>query len=212
LEIGCGTGFLAEQINGRLIDADWLMTDLSSTMIERARRRFAGVRGFRFGFVNGDSPELPGEVGFDLVCSSLAAQWFEDLPCAIARQFKLLRKNGRLMMTTLALGTLKDWRDAHEAEGCKPGSPDYPSLAALQSMKPDGARCTIQIRSFTEAHRSAAEFMRSLRKIGANTPRSAHTPLSPATLRAVSRRFEAAGATARYEVALLNFTRLAGAG
>jgi malonyl-CoA O-methyltransferase len=51
------------------------------------------------------------------------------------------------------------------------------------------------------AHTSAREFLRSVKGIGAGTPRAGHRPLTPRELRAVMGRFEAKGSVASYIVA-----------
>ncbi|GAA3258539.1 hypothetical protein GCM10020258_19760 [Sphingomonas yabuuchiae] len=45
--------------------------------------------------------------------------------------------------------------------------------------------------------------MRALRAIGAGTPREGHHPIPPGAMRRIARRFEAGGAVAAYEVALI---------
>ena len=54
-----------------------------------------------------------------------------------------------------------------------------------------------------QRHESAADFMRALRAIGAGTPREGHHPIPPGAMRRIARRFEASGAVAAYEVALI---------
>ena len=74
LEIGCGTGLLTRELARRLGPADWMLTDISPAMLEIARlgpRRKAA----RYAALDGEHPDaLPG--GYDLICSSLAVQWF----------------------------------------------------------------------------------------------------------------------------------------
>lgn len=202
LEIGCGTGFLADALGGRLNAADWLMTDIAPAMVERARARFGKGAGYRFAVMDGDAP-APGE-RFDLVCSSLAAQWFADLPRAVSRQRALLAPGGYLALATLAEGSLAEWRAAHRACGVVAGTPDYPSTYALRTLGGEVAELWLE-----ERHGDGAGFLRGLRAIGADSPRDRHRPLGAATMRAVLRGFEEAGAVARYHVAICTFGPLA---
>ncbi len=201
LEIGCGTGFLGRALGDRLAAADWLMTDLAPAMVERARVRFGSDGAYRFAVLDGAAPALDG--CFDLICSSLAAQWFDDLPQAIRRQRALLAPGGRLAFTTLAAGSFDAWREAHLACGLLAGTRDYPSIATLRAL---GAE-TVEAAWLEERHADGAGFLRALRAIGAGTPRPGHRPLTPGELRAVLRRFEASGAVARYHVATCVFGR-----
>ena len=197
LEIGCGTGFLGQALADRLSDADWLATDIAPAMLERARARLADRRAFRFAVIDGEAPVIDDR--FDLICANLAFQWFADLPGALARLRGLLAPGGMLAFTTLAEGSFAEWRSAHAAAGREPGTRDYPALPALQAMLPGG---TVEPITLTERHATAAAFLRALKAIGAGVARPDHRPLSPVALRAVMRRFEEAGAIARYEVAL----------
>lgn len=192
LEVGCGTGLLGAALIDRLPAAHWLLTDLSPAMVERTRRRFAGRPQVHVEVMNGEHPTVAGP--FDLVCSSLAAQWFGDLPTAIARLRALLAPGGTLIFTTLAAGSFEEWRQAHgdRASGVR----DYPDKRELAALGLD-----VRIDAYPARHGDAREFLRSLKAIGAGTPRPGHRPLSPAELRKVMERFDRAGATATYVVA-----------
>jgi SAM-dependent methyltransferase len=136
LEVGCGTGLVAAALP-RLPDrADWLMTDVSAAMVRRARQRFQGRAGFRFAILDAENPQFETEEGpFDLVCSSLAAQWFEDLPQALERLLRLLKPGGHLLVSTLAEGSLVEWRAAHATLGLEAGTPAYPDPKAFGAMQ-----------------------------------------------------------------------------
>jgi len=207
LEIGCGTGFLAAALEGDLGDADWLMTDIAPAMVERSRARFGQDGRYRFAVLDGENPVLPaGEPPFDLVCASLAVQWFEDLRTGLERLFRLLRPGGHLVFSTLADGTFAEWRAAHAGIEAA-GTHVYPDAAALGGLRLDGTAGQVEIEHHVERYPDGAAFLRALRAIGASTPRPGHRPLSPAAMRAVMGRFEASGARSSYCVALCRFTR-----
>ncbi len=194
LEVGCGTGFLTAAVLPRLERPDWLMTDIAPAMLARGLAANPGARGR---VMDGEHPDLPGEPPFDLIVSSLAVQWFADLEGGLRRLAALLAPGGRMLVTTLVEGTFAAWHEAHRAEGYVAGSPAYPPVEALAAMG------TIATRTFEQRHGSAADFMRSLRAIGAGTPREGHRPIPPGAMRRIARRFEAGGAVATYEVALI---------
>jgi len=192
LEIGCGTGFLGAALIDRLDGARWTMTDIAPAMLARTQARFAGRDGIGYAVADGEAPDVAG--GFDLIVSSLAAQWFADLPGAIHRWRSLLVPGGRIAFTTLAAGSFAEWRAAHGE--IAPGTPDYPTAATLAAIGLDVAIETLPVR-----HGDARDFLRSVKAIGAGTPRPGHRPLTPAQLRAVMARFDSSGATASYVVA-----------
>lgn len=192
LEVGCGTGFLTGATLPRLVHPDWLMTDIAPAMLARGMAAHPGVRGR---VMDGEYPDLPGEAPFDLIVSSLAVQWFGDLDAGLRRLAGLLAPGGRMLATTLVEGTFAAWHEAHRAEGYEAGSPVYPPVEALG--------WSVETRRFAQRHESAAAFMRALRAIGAGTPREGHQPIPPGAMRRIARRFEAGGAVATYEVALI---------
>jgi malonyl-CoA O-methyltransferase len=208
LEVGCGTGFVATAT--RLPDdgADWLMTDVSPAMVKRARQRFDGLSGYRFAVLDAENPHFePYEAPFDLVCSSLAAQWFEDLPKALERLFLLLKPGGHLLISTLAEGTFAEWRAAHEALGLTAGTPRYPDRARLEGLRLGGQAGRVEIESLTSTYGNGREFLRTLRALGASTPRAGHKPLTPRTLQKVIHAFEEGGARISWDVAFCSFHR-----
>ncbi|HET8613598.1 MAG TPA: methyltransferase domain-containing protein [Sphingomonas sp.] len=197
LEIGCGTGFLGQALIDRLPGARWLMTDIAPGMIARARARFGNRADYAV--MDGEAPSVSGP--FDLICSSLAAQWFADLPAALGRLTRLLAPGGYLALATLAGESFAEWRAAHP-EGCEPGLRRHPAIAALRVL---GAEVEEERRRVP--HADARAFLRSLKAIGAGTPRPGHRPLGPAALKQTMRRFEAEGAIATYHIAYLTIAR-----
>lgn len=211
LEFGCGTGFLAEAASRSFAAADWLMTDIAPDMVARSRRRFAGRSGFRFAVLDAEDPWLPpAEQEFDLICSSLAVQWFEDIPRSLDRLLGLVRPGGYLVFSTLAAGTFEEWEEAHLSLGLRSGLRLLPSYAQVQGLRPLGVAGEAAIEPIVEVHDHARDFLRALRAIGAATPRAGHRPLRPASMRAVMRRFEEQGARATYRIATCTFRRPAG--
>jgi malonyl-CoA O-methyltransferase len=192
LEIGCGTGFLGLELLDDLAPSHWRMTDIAPAMIDRARQRLGDRPNVSFAVMDGEHPDIVGR--FDLICASLSFQWFADLPAAVARLRRRLAPGGRLIFTTLAEGSFFEWRRAHGDRLA--GTRDYPSAQALSALG-----LTVEIETIPMAHKSAREFLRSVKGIGAGTPRDGHRPLSPAELRGVMGRFEAKGSVASYMIA-----------
>jgi malonyl-CoA O-methyltransferase len=194
LEIGCGTGFLTQALVEHGLAGEWLITDVSPAMIERCRARIGGAHGRRFAVLDGEYGDPGGR--YDLVCSSLAVQWFDDQPAALARMRQWLRPGGHSIHTTLGAGSFAEWRSAHAAEGLAPGTPRF---LPAERFSP------LSVERHVERHSDALTFMRSLKAIGAHTSPRGHRPLSPDKLRRVMRRFEAAGSAISYEVVTCHY-------
>src|SRR3546814_19035159 len=83
-------------------------------MAARCREGLGEGRGrFRYVAMDGERPCFAPDVRFDLVCSSLAFQWFHDLEGAVASLCALLAPGGHLAFTPLAEGSFDEWRAAH---------------------------------------------------------------------------------------------------
>jgi malonyl-CoA O-methyltransferase len=178
LEVGCGTGQLTRRLRPR-IGGDWLITDLAPAMVEAARRVASEAR---FKVMDGEHPDVP-PAAFDLIVSNLAVQWFLDLPAAVDRLAACLKPGGVLAFSTLAYGSLGEWRAAHARLGLEDGTPGFPSIEALRALLPPATRLSSQV--FTIRHDDGADFLAALKAIGARVAADGHRPLSPGSLRKV---------------------------
>lgn len=197
LEIGCGTGLLTRELTRLLGPANWTVTDISPAMLSQAQSHFpAGYADFRV--LDGEHPgHLDGP--YDLICSSLAVQWFNDLDAGLARLANLLAPGGWLAFSTLADGTFREWRDAHEQLGWQAGTRSYPLPEQLGRYLPFSGRAETETLHAPQA--GGLAFVRGLKAIGADIPAAGHVPLSPRQLRAVITRFDKEYTHVSYEIA-----------
>lgn len=202
LEVGCGTGFLTRALLARLAPGRLVVSDLAPAMVGRTRARLAARPGPAVAGLVMDAEQLCLAPGFDLICSSLAAQWFEDLEGTLGRLAGLLAPGGLMAVTTLASGTFREWREAHEGLGAGAGTPLYPLAEALARFRFAGCDLAVSVEAVTETHADGRAFLAALRAIGAQTSGSAR-PLPAGTLRRALGRFDRAGARITYEVATL---------
>lgn len=196
LEIGCGTGLLTREIEARWPHADLTATDIAPEMIAAAAR--AGLTA-RLLAMDGEAPSFKGPQ-FDLILSSLAFQWFDDLPQALARLHALLRPGGTLYFATMGAESFASWRAAHEAEGVAAGLPSYPSLADLRTMLGAFGASAADEAFHIVFPRGGQALIRHFREIGAHVPRSGYRPLGPAVLRRVIANFDGQGGETHYHI------------
>lgn len=198
LEIGCGTGFLTEALIEAGLQGEWLITDIAPEMVERCRARVGAKQDgatLHFATLDGEH-ESPSNGPFDLICSSLAVQWFDDAPAALSRLAEQLAPGGHLVVTTLAPGSFHQWRAAHDAERVTPGTPAFALVEEFAALAPT----SLEIEDHVERHSDPRSFIRALKAIGAGTSHPAHRPLSPAQLRRVMARFAQSGCEVTYQV------------
>ncbi|MGE5468081.1 MAG: methyltransferase domain-containing protein [Ignavibacteria bacterium] len=183
LEIGCGTGHLTRELLPA-IGGDWLVTDIAPAMVCTCRGDVGD--GACYAVMDGEMPALaPGR--FDLIVASLAAQWFLDLPGALDRLSALLAPGGCLAIATLGTDTFAEWRAAHAEAGVVPATPEYPDALELASAFPDGMTVEVEEEVLLEPFADPLEFVRGLRRIGADTPAPGTVPLTAGQLRQVLR-------------------------
>ncbi|MCX5616913.1 methyltransferase domain-containing protein [Bombella sp. TMW 2.2559] len=178
LEFGCGTGLLSRELVSSFPEAEFHLTDIAPAMLERTRRNLAPLpAAVHLHVMDGENPQLQGaEDGFDLIISSLCLQWFEDRARAFRALIALLRPGGRLMVSTLLAGSLREWRESCKNAAIPCGVPDYPSLAQLQEDWPPDGHGTWDVCTLHDPAPSARQFLQGLRMIGASLPREGHQP------------------------------------
>ena len=94
LDLGCGTGQLADRLQGELRGTRVVGCDFSVGMLAQAARRGRRVR-----WVRGDAQRLPFANGsFDAVTTTEAFHWFPDQRRALAECRRVLAPNGRLLL------------------------------------------------------------------------------------------------------------------
>ena len=203
LEIGCGTGFLSHALQRHGVDGQWLLTDLAPQMVVRCRDRMGRREGVRYLAMDGEEPPFAAGVRFDLICSSLAFQWFDDLPLAVNRLAALLAPGGHLAFATLGQGSFSEWQRVYHG-GHAPG---YPSPETLMAMAPAGLEVSVDSFKLFQPFTSTLQFLHQLRAIGAHVRPDGARPLPPGAMRRAMRAFEAQGPVARYHIACCTFSR-----
>ena len=93
LDLGCGTGHLAQEIR-QLTDGRVVGMDASPEMIKLAKE--AAPDGIEFVVGPAEDLDMPGQ--FDAIFCNSAFQWFTDEPRALTNCYKALRPDGRMVM------------------------------------------------------------------------------------------------------------------
>jgi malonyl-CoA O-methyltransferase len=207
LEIGCGTGFLTRSLRKVIGGASWIVTDISLPMTLNCRASIEEPQRAFFGVMDGEAPCFaPGE-HFDLICSSLAFQWFENLPGSLANLAALLRPGGHMAFSTLAAGSFSEWRRAYDNVSEKPSVLNcLPTADILRAMP--GGNSEVDEERMTQPYANGHAFLKKLRQIGAHIPPKGQRPATAGTLRRVLQAFDLnAKRHVSYHVAYGQFTR-----
>lgn len=121
LDVGCGTGFVSEEMVARFGTARVTGVDPSAGMLERFREKLAGLS-VEATLMRAGVHEMPVPEGaFDAVVSGMAFHWFPDKPAAVAAMARCLRPGGVLGILGAGTGTDEEFRQI--LEGIEPTVP-----------------------------------------------------------------------------------------
>ncbi len=110
LDLGCGTGFFVPHLQQKVVDGFVAGVDIAEGMAH-----FAVNKNDDFSAVCGDAEDLPFlEESIDVVFSSLAIQWCENINALFTEMYRVLKPGGRFIFSTLGPNTLCELRQAWE--------------------------------------------------------------------------------------------------
>lgn len=185
LEIGCGTGFLSRKMVKLFPNANWVITDLSPDMVNTCKERLDHEAVFQV--MDGEHPAIDQK--FDLIVSSLAIQWFQNLEDGLSRLTSLLKPGGRLVFTTLCKDTFKEWNGILTGLGLESGLHAYPSLEDLSKFDLKPCKVEFKAHLLKQPYQNALDFLHALKAIGAHAPKAGYRPLSVSDMRRVMKAF-----------------------
>ena len=111
LVLGCGSGALANMVQGHGGILTWVQCDLSPKMAAMSASRMDG--GAEHLVIAADEEALPFATGaFDMVLSALDLHWVNDLPGALIQARQCLRPDGLFLAAVLGGETLTELRRA----------------------------------------------------------------------------------------------------
>jgi malonyl-CoA O-methyltransferase len=169
LEVGCGDGFLTSLLTARFPHSAITAIDTSPAMLKKAREKLTG-RGVDFQIMDGEALSLNGP--YDLIISSMTAQWFGDIQAAYGHWKSLLTAGGFILSARPGPESFTEWRMALNQCGYANG------LIPFQDGGP-----VIDERLIKYPYAGTMSFLKAMKKTGALTARVGYTPLSAGALR-----------------------------
>lgn len=128
VEVGCGSGFLTEQLLMRFPNVEWLHNDIASSS-----EAFVGLIAQKYHAPNthfrvADAERMELKSGIDLFASSSAVQWFTDLDSYLQRLSNSLNRGGIAAISTFGPNNLA------EVKALTGNGLQYHSLDELKEM------------------------------------------------------------------------------
>lgn len=177
LDMGAGTGVMAERLARRYPKAKVLAADFAHGMLLRARRRGTLFRKPRC--LCAEAERLPLANGcVDLIISNAMLQWCDDPARVFGEWLRILRPGGLLMFTSFGPDTLKELRSAWAAVDDLPHVSRFFDMHALGDallgLGWEGA--VIDIDRFTLTYGDSMQLMRDIKSLGASNAATGRRP------------------------------------
>lgn len=179
LDLGCGPARALKTFRDRYPRARKLLLDLAAPMLSAVPRRARFRRMPHYPIV-ADMHHLPlADESVDLVFSSLALQWAQDIDAVLKECRRVLRPNGLLLFATLGPQTLHELRRASADAGAPVGINNFLDMHDMgDALVRAGLGDPVMDREdLVLEYRSVRDLLGDLKRIGANTPLQASEDL-----------------------------------
>ncbi|MGH1403970.1 MAG: methyltransferase [Alphaproteobacteria bacterium] len=170
LEIGCGTGALTRHLLNQYPDAQFHITDISQRMVNAARQSISTEHQIEWGIMDGELPTSDRQ--YDLIVSSMAFQWFENHEAALTQLTKMLKPSGHLFFSVPSAKSFKEWRETLSSLSLPHGFPTTPEWPQI-----------FKEEEITIDYGNTLNFLKTLRKTGANIPHNHYRMLQYSELK-----------------------------
>ena len=132
LEIGCGTGFLTEELVSIYPEADLTVLDISPVMLDATRAKLGSSRN-NINYIEADILDASFEQKFDLIVSSSTLQWVTELPRCFSQFHKYAHSNSYCLVSLFVKGTLSEVAAARAIIAPEKKVFDLPTVEAVCS-------------------------------------------------------------------------------
>ncbi len=187
LDIGCGTGFLAQILQQQKIAGEIIQLDISEAMIKQTKSAFTKAKS-----VVADMHALPfAEKTFSLLLSSCALQWCYNIPKLFLDLKNITSPGGKWLFATVLEESHPEWITSMQATNIfltrekLPNFNDYKK--ALQEIAPTAE---IYQREYVELYPSFSAFLRDLKNIGASKNIKPEKSLTKTDLRELEKYYQ----------------------
>jgi len=196
IDIGCGTGKAINGLREHYSRSKIVCMDMAFSMLGEACKQYGVLRKKRL--VNADMERLPFADGsFDLLFSSLALQWANDLPATLADLARIGRQEGLLMFATFGPSTLSELRDSWFEIDRKPHVHQFVDMHDIGDalMAAGFSQPVVDAETIRLEYSSFREVLNDLKDIGAsNADRNRRRGLmTPAKLRLLEEKYRESG-------------------
>jgi len=158
VDLGCGTGSAIKPLHRRYKKANVVALDMADEMLAMSKKKYGLFD--RKWLVNADMEHLPLRDGcVDMIFSSLALQWSNDLAEGFKEFKRVGRQGGLLMFATFGVNTLHELRESWSQVDSSPRVHQFMDMhdigdmmlaAGLSQPVMDMEEITLQYRCFND--------------------------------------------------------------
>jgi len=193
LDVGCGTGYITEDLLQRYPKAEVIALDIAQSMTRKTQQKGSWLR--RPKAICADAEILPLKAdSIDFVISSLMLQWSNDLNKVFTGFHHVLAPNGLLLFSTFGPETLTEIRQSWSKVDNRPHTSDFPDMheigdALLQAGFQDPVT---DMEMITMTYANVRQLMRDIKQIGASNTDSERSKglMGKAKLKAFEEAYE----------------------
>jgi len=167
LDLGCGTGFLIQELAPHCHHASLIALDLSQMMLERCREKV----GLKSHYICADAEKLPLKAQcLNAIFSNVALQWCYPIDEALSELHRVLASEGTLLFSTFGSDTLCELKAAWANVDDFVHVNDFYTLGDLQSALENAGFVDITLKRirYLRQYDNVLELMRELKHIGAH--------------------------------------------
>ncbi len=111
VDIGCGTGFLTQQLMERHFSKQVIAIDIAFSMLQKSKIKLESYTNVQY--ICADAEFIPlNNNSVDMLISNLALQWCQNLTAVLSGFNKILKQDGRLLFSTFGPATLQELKQA----------------------------------------------------------------------------------------------------
>ena len=167
LDLGCGTGFLTQELAPHCHHATLIALDLSQMMLERCREKV----GLKSHYICADAEKLPLKAQcLNAIFSNVALQWCYPIDEALSELHRVLANEGTLLFSTFGSDTLCELKAAWANVDDFVHVNDFYTQNALQMCLDDAGFVDIILKRtrYLRQYANVVELMHELKHIGAH--------------------------------------------
>ncbi|MCE3255038.1 MAG: bioC [Rickettsiaceae bacterium] len=168
LDLGCGTGFVSDEIfaNHEISNSNIFQLDIAKNLLIKNPHQTHKI--------NADIEALPFKNQiFDLAFSSLSFQWLNDPQKAISQILKTIKDGGKFYFSTIIDGTLKELKQTQEECAGRASVNKFLSSDQLREiLQKLELTHEIKCKTITLEYQDLYSLLKSIKSIGATSSKS----------------------------------------